>query len=139
MVVISDLVSDTTDIHPKDKKEVGIRLAKLALAKHYAQLGIIAEGPFFKDMQLKGKEVLLSFTNCENGLVYKPGKNSGFEIAGIDGKYYSANVKVKGNLVSLTAKEVSNPAAVHYCFTDAALPTLFSKEGLPVCSFRTGK
>jgi len=139
MVVISDLVSDTTDIHPKDKKEVGVRLANLALAKHYSVTGIVAESPYFKDMQIKGKELILSFTNCENGLVYKPGKNSGFEIAGTDGKYYSANVRLKGYTISLTAKEVINPAAVRYCFTDAALPTLFSKEGLPVNSFRTVK
>ncbi len=139
MVVISDLVSDTTDIHPKDKKEVGLRLANLALSKHYSVSGIVAESPYFKEMQLKGKELILSFTNCDNGLVFKPGKNSGFEIAGADSHYYSATIIVKGNLVSLSSKEVPNPVSVRYCFTDAALPTLFSKEGLPVCSFRAGK
>jgi sialate O-acetylesterase len=139
MVVISDLVSDTSDIHPKDKKEVGMRLANLALAKHYSQAGIIAEGPYFKEMQIKGKELMLSFTNCDNGLVFKPGKNSGFEIAGADSRYYSATVKLKGSLVSVSSKEVPIPMAVRYCFTDAALPTLYSKEGLPVNSFRTEK
>jgi sialate O-acetylesterase len=138
MVVISDLVSDTTNIHPKDKKEVGIRLANLALSKHYAMPGITAESPFLKDMQIKGKEIQLSFTNCENGLQFKPGKVTGFEIAGSDGHFYQANVKLKVNLVIVSSKEVSNPVSVHYCFSDAALPTLFSKEGLPVGSFRTG-
>lgn len=138
MVVISDLVSDTTNIHPRDKKEVGIRLANLALSKYYKIPGNFPSIPFFKDMQVKGKEAILSFTNCENGLLLKANNYSGFEISGTDGHYYNAVAKLKGNLVIISAKEVSLPVSVRYCFSDAALPTLFSKEGLPVCSFKIG-
>jgi sialate O-acetylesterase len=137
MVIISDLVSDTTNIHPKDKKEVGMRLANVALSKHYNIPGINSECPMFKEIQIKGKDAILSFSNCENGLLFKGTDITGFEIAGIDGHYLPATAKLKGNLVIVNAKTISAPVAVRYCFSDAAIPNLFSKEGLPVNSFRT--
>jgi len=137
MVVISDLVSDTTNIHPKDKKEVGIRLANLALAKQYGIPGIISESPYLNEMQVKGKEAIITFINCDNGLQVKGDHINGFEISGADEHYYPAVAKLKGNLVIVYSNEVSVPVYVRYCFSDTALPNLFSKEGLPVCSFST--
>ena len=137
MVVISDLVDNIKDIHPQFKKDVGLRLANYALADHYKKEGIVYQSPLFNRMEIKKNKVTVYFDHAENGLVSKSKSPSGFYIAGDDKKFYPATAKVKGNSVELYSKEVKEPVAVRFGFSNTAMPDLFSKEGLPVNLFRT--
>ena len=137
MVVISDLVEDVADIHPKFKKPVGERLADVALAKTYGKSGIVYQSPEYASMKVEKKRIRLSFKNATDGLVSKGGAPNEFLIAGPDRKFYPATARIDGNTVVVSAKEVSEPVAVRYAWSNASIGNLFGMSGLPVSSFRT--
>ena len=137
MVVTSDLVDNINDIHPQMKKEVGLRLANLALAEIYRKNIAGYKSPMYQGMKIEKGKIRLSFTNAEKGLVSKGGAPTEFYIAGADRKFVPASAKIVGNTVIVWNKEIKNPVAVRFGFTNAATPNLFNKEGLPVNLFRT--
>lgn len=137
MVVINDLVTDINDIHPKDKKDVGIRLANYALAEVYGKLVPGYKSPGYKSMSIEKGKITINFVNTEKGLMSKGGAPTGFYIAGEDKIFKPANAKIDGNTVVVWNKEIKTPVVVRFGFTNAAMPNLFSKEGLPVNTFRT--
>ena len=137
MVVISDLVSDTTNIHPKDKHDVGIRLANWALAATYHQPGITYKNPWYLGMEPKGDRIIISLADAPTGLVVKGGDIRTLYIAGDDKVWYPAEGKIEGSRLIVSSREVKKPVAVRYQFSDAGIGNLFSKEGLPVAPFRT--
>lgn len=137
MVVINDLVTDVKDIHPKDKKEVGIRLANYALAETYGKKDIVYKNPAYKNMQIEKGNIRIIFKNTGAGLVSKNGSLSDFYIAGADKIFMPATAKIDGNSIIVSNKEIKEPVAVRFGFTNAAMPNLFSKDGLPVNTFRT--
>jgi len=138
MVVISDLVDDVKDIHPKNKKDVAIRLANWALAETYHQNISGYKSPAFKKMELNGDKATVLFDNAPNGFMIKGGgKATEFYIAGADKKFLPAEVKLEKDRIIVYNKEIKNPAAVRFGFSNTAIPNLFSKEGLPVGPFRT--
>ncbi|MBB1283719.1 sialate O-acetylesterase [Flavisolibacter sp. BT320] len=137
MVVIHDLVDNINDIHPKLKKEVGQRLAALALAKTYGIKDISATYPRYKGMTIEKDKIRVRFSGAENGLVTKGGEPTEFYLAGDDRIFYPAKAILKGSSVLVSAKNVKKPIAVRFGFSNSAMPNLFSKEGLPVSIFRT--
>ncbi len=138
MVVISDLVDDVKDIHPKYKKPVGERLANLALAKTYEKSGIAYLNPLYKTMKVEKGKVRISFHNVPTGLVVKGNKEPiEFIISGDDKKFFPAQAKIENSSVVVWSKEVKVPVSVRYAWKNNSIPNLFSKEGLPVSSFRT--
>ena len=137
MVVTSDLVDNINDIHPQLKKEVAMRLANYALAETYGKNIAAYKSPMYAGMQTKKNKIRINFANAEKGLVTKGGAPTEFYIAGADKKFVSATAKIEGNSVVVWNDNISNPVAVRFGFTNAAMPNLFSKEGLPVNSFRT--
>jgi sialate O-acetylesterase len=138
MVVISDLVDDVKDIHPKYKKPVGERLANLALAKTYQKSGIVYLNPLYKSMKVEKGKVRIFFDNAPTGLIAKGTEMpTEFIISGDDKKFYPAKAKIENNSVVVWAKEVKIPVAVRFGWKNSSIPNLFSKEGLPVSSFRT--
>ena len=137
MVVISDLVSDTTNIHPKDKHDVGIRLVNWALAATYHQPGIVYKNPWYLGMEPKGDRIIISLADVPTGLVVKGGDIRTLYIAGDDKVWYPAEGKIEGSRLIVSSREVKKPVAVRYQFSDAGIGNLFSKEGLPVAPFRT--
>jgi sialate O-acetylesterase len=137
MVVISDLVTDTTNIHPKDKHDVGIRLANWALAATYHRPGIVYKNPWYLGMELKGDRIIISLADAPTGLVVKGGDIRALYIAGKDKVWYPAEGKIGGSRLVVSSREVKEPVAVRYQFSDAGIGNLFSKEGLPVAPFRT--
>jgi sialate O-acetylesterase len=139
IVVISDLVDNVKDIHPKYKKPVGERLANLALAQTYGQKNIVYQSPIYKSFKIEKGRIRISFDYAPNGLMSKGGEPTEFQIAGADHKFYPAKARIDGNTVVVSAKEVKTPVAVRFAWSNAAMPNLFSKEGLPVPSFRTDK
>ena len=137
MVVITDLVDNIDDIHPKMKKEVGSRLANYALAETYGKKDIVYKTPFYKGMRIEKNKISLYFDNVDKGLMSKGDTLSEFFIAGSDKKFIPANAKIEKNAVVVSSKSVKDPVAVRFAFRNGATPNLFSKEGLPVNPFRT--
>lgn len=135
MAVTND-IGNIENIHPINKQAVGKRLALWALAKTYGVKDLEYSGPLYKSMQIEKRKIILSFDHA-NGLI-KKGKNlDEFTIAGADKKFYKAKAKIKGNTVEVSTKEVKNPIAVRFAFTDTAVPNLFNSAGLPTSAFRT--
>lgn len=137
MVVIHDLVTDVKDIHPHNKKDVGLRLANYALAETYGKKQPAYKSPMYKSMAVEKDKIRINFTDADNGLVTKGTALTDFYIAGADKKFLPAVAVVKGNTIVVSNKNIQLPVAVRFGFTNAAMPNLFSKEGLPVNIFRT--
>jgi sialate O-acetylesterase len=137
MVVVSDLVDNVKDIHPKNKQDVGKRLANLALSETYAVKGLTYKNPMYQSITMEKNKARITFQNVSNGLKTTGSEITCFEIAGADQVFKPAKVKIDGNTVIVTSKEVKVPVAVRFSFSNDAIGNLFSAEGLPVAPFRT--
>jgi sialate O-acetylesterase len=137
MAVTMD-IGDVGNIHPKDKQEVGRRLALWAMAKAYGNKKLVYSGPIYKSMSIKGNQILLNFEQCGGGLASADGKPlAEFTIAGPNQEFVPANAEIKGNTILVSSDKVSEPVAVRYAWHDEAQPNLANKEGLPASPFRT--
>jgi sialate O-acetylesterase len=139
MVVISDLVDNIKDIHPKNKLDVGKRLANYALAETYKQNIGAYKSPAFQSMQVTKDKVRLTFSNVITGLKSTGKTPAQFLIAGEDKNFVPATAKMDGNNIVLSSKLVKTPVAVRFCFDNTSMPDVFSTEGLPLAPFRTDK
>lgn len=137
MVVITDLVEDTNNIHPKNKKDVGPRLAAWALAETYHHNGIVYKNPVFKNMVVNKDKAELWFDNAPKGFVLKGNKATEWFVSGADQKFLPAEVKIDKDRIIVYNKSIKQPVAVRYAFSNTAIGNMFSKEGLPLCPFRT--
>lgn len=138
MAVITD-IGEPKDIHPRNKQDVGKRLAAVALHNTYGQNNIFS-GPVYQSMQTNGNKITLSFTSTGGGLTVKDkyGYIRGFEIAGADQQFHYAKAFIDGDKVVVYTDEVSSPVAVRYGWADDNLEdNLFNKEGFPAAPFRT--
>jgi len=138
MAVTSD-VGEAKDIHPRNKQDVGLRLALAALSNTYKK-NVVGSGPMYQSMKTEGNQVIISFSNIGTGLMTKDkyGYLRGFEMAGADQKYYYAKAYIKGDKVVVYADEVAAPIAVRFGWYDEISENnLFNKEGLPAVPFRT--
>jgi sialate O-acetylesterase len=130
-------VGDPKNIHPADKKTVGERLARWALAKDYKKR-VPFSGPLYRSMKTVGDSIIVSFDYADKGLLLKEdGSNTEFLIAGQDRAFVKADVKVKGKQLILCSAKVRNPVSVRYAWSNTGKATLFNVEGLPASSFRT--
>ncbi|WP_316633637.1 sialate O-acetylesterase [uncultured Flavobacterium sp.] len=136
MVLTSD-ISDTIDIHPKNKKSVGIRLANLALADIYKTNSNLVNGPLFKTFKVDKNKAIVSF-DFADGLHFKDKKANQFEVAGADGIFYPAETLIKNNEVILTSKKVPNPVKVRFAWGNTIQSDLFNKANLPASCFISG-
>jgi sialate O-acetylesterase len=138
MIVTTDLVDDLKDIHPREKKTVGVRLANVALAQSYGKTGIEAWGPSYRSMAVEGGKAILSFDHAR-GLAARDGKPlTWFDVAGADGRWYPATAAVEGDKVIVSSPKVAAPAAVRFAWDEAAQPNLVNGAGLPAVPFRSG-
>jgi sialate O-acetylesterase len=138
MIVVTDAVNDLKDIHPKDKRTVGNRLALWALAKDYGRKNLVHSGPLYKSMQVEGSRIRLRFAHSGSGLKSRDSKPlSEFEIAGADDKFVPATATIDGNTVVVEAAGVAQPTQVRFGWRNDANPNLMSHEGLPAAPFRT--
>lgn len=138
MAVTTD-IGNPTNIHPKNKQDVGKRLAAIALHNVYGENNVYS-GPIYQSMKTEGNKAVIGFTNVGSGLMVKDkyGYLKGFEIAGADKQFHYAKAYADGNSVVVYNDSVPNPAAVRYGWTDNAEDdNLFNKEGLPAAPFRT--
>ncbi len=135
-LAITTDVGDPTDIHPKNKKAVGERLALVALAKEFNK-SVEYSGPEYAGMKVQGAKVQLSFKHVEGGLVAKTKDNLGFQIAGADKVWHWASAEIKGDTVEVWSDKVAAPAAVRYAWAGYPKAGLFNGVGLPAIPFRT--
>ena len=138
MAVTTD-IGNSIDIHPKDKQDVGKRLAFIALNNLYGQT-MEYSGPVYQSMQVDGQKVILHFSHTGSGLSTpdKYGYLRGFEVAGSDHVWHYAKAGIQGDKVVVWSDVVTSPVAVRYGWMDDALEdNLFNKEGLPAPPFRT--
>lgn len=132
-------LGEEKDIHPKNKQDVGKRLAAWALAKVYAQKGAYS-GPIYASKKAGKKgDITITFTQTDGGLVAKDGEVKGFEIAGEDKVFKPAVAKIAGKTsVTVSSPEVPKPVAVRYAWDDfPAAFTLGNGAGFPASPFRT--
>jgi len=137
MVVITDLIPDTTNIHPTRKIEVAKRLSDLALNKTYGLTKIACQSPIYQSNQIDKDKITIQFNHVPNGLVAKGESITCFEIAGEDKIFYPAQAKIVGGTIVVSNKNIKNPRAVRFAFNNTDMPNLFNQEGLPVNLFRT--
>ncbi|KAA9347229.1 sialate O-acetylesterase [Larkinella humicola] len=138
MAVTSD-IGESKDIHPKNKQDVGKRLALNALKTVYGQNRVYS-GPVFKAMDVTGNKAVLTFDHVGGGLQSsdKYGYLKGFEVAGADQKFHWAKAEIQGDKVIVSSSEVTTPVSVHYGWADDnGEVNLYNKEGLPAVPFRT--
>jgi sialate O-acetylesterase len=136
MAVIID-IGEANNIHPRNKQDVGKRLALWALAKTYDR-DVVYSGPLYKSMQRKDHQIILSFDHVGGGLVAKDGAPlKGFALAGADRKFVWADAKIEGNKIVVSSDKVADPVAVRYAWADNPVCNLYNKEGLPASPFRT--
>lgn len=139
MISTNDLVEpyEMKNIHPKNKTDVGKRLAYMALNKTYHVPGIEAYGPVYKSMEVKDGAVILSFEHAGEGFNRLSGME-GFEVAGSDKVFYPAKAEVFNNLqIKVTCDKVAQPVAVRYCFRDFQPGNVANLRELPLYPFRT--
>jgi sialate O-acetylesterase len=134
MVVGADIGDG--DLHPKDKKPFGERLAALAL-RHIYKNSITSEGPLLNNVRIVGDTVVLSFDYAASGLLFKGDTAKGFAIASADKKFYWAQATIREGKVWVHSAEVKNPKAVRYGWGENPDVSLFNKEGWPASPFRT--
>lgn len=127
-------VGSLRTVHPPYKQEVGMRLARFALANDYGK-NLVASGPMYKKLTASGKELIVEFTSVGSGLM--AGKNglTNFEIAGADKVYVPAQAKIINNKVVVSNASVTAPMYARYAWSDGSMATLFNKEGLPAATF----
>lgn len=131
-------IGEGRDIHPRDKQNVGRRLARIALAKDYG-MAVNHLSPSYKSMEVKGNKAVLTFENVGSTLYTFDTKSpTGFAIAGEDKKWHWADAKLVGkDKVEVWSDQVSAPVAVRYAWADNPVANLRSRENLPVIPFRT--
>jgi sialate O-acetylesterase len=139
MVVIHD-IGDLKDIHPKNKQEVGRRLALHALAKTYGQKQVVFSGPSFESLSIEGDKMKVSFHSIGGGLASRDGKPlTHWElIDATEGGWTAADAVIQGPNVMLSAPTVKKPLAVRFAWHKLAEPNFMNKEGLPGVPFRAG-
>lgn len=134
MVVISD-ISPIDDIHPKDKRSVGIRLANLALAKHYKKNTDLVESPLFKDISIDKDKITIYFDHADG--LYFNNKEQLFEVAGADEKFYFARAKIVKQTVIIRSSKIKHPKKVRFAWGNTVKSNLFNNAKLPASTFTT--
>lgn len=130
-------LGESRDIHPKNKQEVGRRLALIALDRTYGRPTVYS-GPVFRAVRFGDGRAVVSFDHADGGLVARDGALRSFEIAGADRVFVPAEAVVSGDTVIVSAAGISEPVAVRYAW--ANFPegcNLYNGSGLPACPFRT--
>jgi sialate O-acetylesterase len=134
MAVTTD-IGDSEDLHPRNKKDVGHRLAQIALRRVYGR-GVEDGGPVVTDVEHRGRVVLVHFANA-NGLKFEGDTTKLFLIAGPNKEFVSADARIDGQNVVVSSREVSRPAAIRMNWENNPKGAIVNAAGLPAAPFRT--
>lgn len=133
-IVVTSDIGNIDDIHPRNKQDVGKRLANIALKYDYQKINGIVESPLVSKTSLKENELILHFTQSQNGLVAK-GDIDFFEVASADKVFKKVKPKVVGSTIVLDISKIAKPKYVRFAMGNTSTPYLFNAEGLPVSCF----
>jgi sialate O-acetylesterase len=137
MAVTTD-IANLKDIHPRNKLDVGNRLALWALAKDYGRTNLAFSGPLYKSVEFREGRAQVAFDYADGGLVAAGGgEPSWFEIAGADRVFRKAHARIEGPAVVVWSADVPEPAAVRFAWRRNCTPNLMNAAGLPASPFRT--
>ena len=139
-MVVSMDVGEAKDLHPKNKRPLGIRLAKTALNRTYGLDTVSYLGPHYHHFTIKGREVTVFFDEktVTRGLSTNDLKApSFFTLAGSDGIFYDARAVIDGKTIKVISDSVKKPVAVRYAFTNYPVTNLQNADGLPAIPFRS--
>jgi len=131
-------IGDAADIHPKNKQEVGHRLALSALAQVYFQ-ELEYSGPLYREMQIEDGKVRLNLSNAQDLKTTDGGPIKGFALAGEDRKFHWAQAKIDADHIVVSSPDVPNPVAIRYAWADNPDVNLVNGAGLPASPFRSDK
>lgn len=135
--VIND-IGNTKDIHPRNKQDVGLRMANQALNRTYGMKEIVWSGPVYKSFAIEGAKIRITF-DCAEGLKTRDNKETDwFEMAGQDGQYKKADAVIEGQSVILSNTSIDKPLAARFAWNQIAEPNLINGLGLPTSAFRCG-
>lgn len=136
--VITD-IGDGDDLHPRNKQDVGFRLALIALNKTYGMKEMTCSGPVFKSMNVIGNKVYIEYDQIGKGLCVKNkyGYIEGFSIAGVNQQFEWAQAYLDGDKVVVSSTHITHPIAVRYAWSNNPDVNLYNKDGLPAAPFRT--
>ena len=129
-------IGEEKDIHPRNKQDVGLRLALHALAKDYGQ-DIVHEGPTLQSATPQGDAMVLKFANTGGELSLRGEAERVFAIAGADQKFEWATPLIVGDTITLRSPNVQEPVAVRFGWSNLPRGFLYNKSGLPANPFRT--
>ena len=130
-------IGDKSNVHPKNKQDLGDRLARIARANVYGEK-IEFSGPMYESMTVDGDSVRIKFSHVSGGLVAKNGDLKTFEIAGKDGHFAAASAKIDGDTVVVSSSDVPEPMAVRYAWNRWPQGcNLYNADGLPAAPFRS--
>lgn len=151
-IVVTTDTGEPGDIHPKNKQDVGKRLALWALSKTYGHKEIVCSGPIYREIEVE-KQILsydtqantqthrakirVFFDHVAGGLVAKDGPLRGFEVAGLAGEFRPAMAKIEGDTVVVWSQEVRQPVDVRYGWENVPDVNLYNSAGLPASPFTT--
>lgn len=140
MISTNDLVEEYEkhNIHPRNKTDVGKRLAYMALNRNYNFSQVEAHGPEFASMEIIDNKAIISFDHAHNGF-NRFDDIVGFEIAGEDGVFVPAKARVNHLKVEVYNENINNPTAVRYCFRNFMIGNLANTRNLPVVPFRSDR
>lgn len=131
-------IGEADDIHPRNKRDVGHRLAVAALHTSYRNTDVIPSGPLYKDMAINDGAIHLSFDHIGSGLTTRnDAELQGFAIAGEDQIFQWADAIIEGDKVIVSHPDITAPVAVRYGWANNPIVSLYNKEGLPASPFRT--
>ena len=138
MISTNDLVEpyELRNIHPRNKTDIGKRLAFMALNKTYGYDRVAAHGPEYSSMEVSDGKIIVSFDHAEEGFNRTDGIE-GFEIAGADGEFLPAQAIVHNGKIVVSREGVDQPIAVRYCFRNFRIGNLAGIHELPVVPFRS--
>jgi len=136
MAVTAD-IGDVNDIHPKNKQEVGRRLALWALARTYGVSVPAYSGPLYRSMKREGSAIRVFFDHAGDGLVVQGGRLEGLVIAGPDRTFVGAEATIDGPTLVVSSPKVTEPVAVRFAFDNTSESRLFNRARLPASPFRT--
>lgn len=129
-------IGDEKDIHPKNKQDVGKRLALIALAKTYG-VKVAYTGPVYQSAEIESGSIKLNFSAAEGLKASDGAELKGFAIAGADQKFQRAKAEIKGKQVVVSSADVPDPVAVRYAWANNPVCNLVNGAGLPASPFRT--
>jgi sialate O-acetylesterase len=141
-------IGEANDIHPRNKQDVGLRLALPALAKLHGFKNLVYSGPTYKSMKIEKNKIRISFDHLGGGLVVHGRELEGFSIAGKDPsspkgssvaskKFVWADAIIEGSTVVVSSPLVPKPVAVRYAWSENPACNLFNSSDLPASPFRT--